>query len=300
MYKFHRGEKSLQEKTGERSIAQRNERYVSDSLSVDAAAFVSEKKLVNIAISDASGDLWSYFISGEAGFIVANSVRQVTLIKSQIVATSTFWTIIAKAEAEQLIGMMIIDLTSVQRMRINGRIKRVTENEIIIDIEEVCPNCPKYIQQRKPAKSLPTYPEFAPLAGTNLSQDVIELIQRSDTFYVASRHASGGHDASHRGGDPGFVNVEGNTLIIPDYMGNSMFMTLGNFVKDATAGIAFVDFDAGSQLNLTGSVEIKFDDSTAHDGTTGRYWMFTVKKWLWEPFHPQQHWELVRYSRFNP
>jgi len=38
-----------------------------------------------------------------------------------------------------------------------------------------------------------------------------------------------GCDASHRGGPPGFVQVDGGgaTLLWPDYVGNWMFNTIG-------------------------------------------------------------------------
>lgn len=63
------------------------------------------------------------------------------------------------------------------------------------------------------------------------------LIQRADTFFVASHHEAepddpvsirSGADVSHRGGPPGFVQLEGpDRLRWPDYVGNNFFQTLG-------------------------------------------------------------------------
>ena len=57
-----------------------------------------------------------------------------------------------------------------------------------------------------------------------------------DTFFVASYADDGddaarrGVDVSHRGGRPGFVQVDGDVLTIPDFAGNFHFNTLGNLL----------------------------------------------------------------------
>ena len=54
-------------------------------------------------------------------------------------------------------------------------------------------------------------------------------------------------DASHRGGQPGFVQVESDRrLVFPDYAGNNHYNTIGNLVLDPRAGLLFVDFEQGS------------------------------------------------------
>ena len=89
-------------------------------------------------------------------------------------------------------------------------------------------------------------------------------IEAADTFFVASAartdEANGGVDVSHRGGPPGFVRVDGNTLTIPDYRGNRYFNTLGNFVSNPRAALLFVDFAAGDLLHVQGAVEMAWDE----------------------------------------
>ncbi len=69
-------------------------------------------------------------------------------------------------------------------------------------------------------------------------------------------------DSSHRGGEPGFVRVEGERhLVFPDYAGNSHYNTIGNLMMDPRAGILFVDFERGGLLQLTGRVRIDWDSS---------------------------------------
>ena len=75
------------------------------------------------------------------------------------------------------------------------------------------------------------------------------------------------------GGNPGFVTlVDDRTLRIPDYPGNSMFNTLGNFTANPRAGLIFLDFESHRTLQLTGRPEILYDvDGTAEEtGGTNR------------------------------
>ena len=84
---------------------------------------------------------------------------------------------------------------------------------------------------------------------------------------------------SHRGGPAGFVQVEDpSTLLIPDYSGNNMFMTLGNLAVYPRAGLLFIDFETGDLLQITGRAEILWDGA----GLLGaeRAWRLRVERAL--------------------
>lgn len=49
------------------------------------------------------------------------------------------------------------------------------------------------------------------------------------------------------------------TLIFPDYAGNLMYQTLGNLLKNPTAGVVFPDFKAGDLLLVSGTAEVLWD-----------------------------------------
>jgi ferredoxin-NADP reductase len=85
-------------------------------------------------------------------------------------------------------------------------------------------------------------------------------------------------DASHRGGEPGFVHVDGDArLVFPDYAGNNHFNTLGNLILDPRAGLLFVDFAAGSLLQLTGRARIDWgSDAVARFAGARRLVAFDV------------------------
>jgi uncharacterized protein len=82
-------------------------------------------------------------------------------------------------------------------------------------------------------------------------------LRRSDTFVIATAALDGSADASHRGGSPGFVVVDGDRhLAFGDYAGNSMFNTLGNLELDPRAGLVFVEPGTGDVLQLTGRAAV--------------------------------------------
>ena len=55
---------------------------------------------------------------------------------------------------------------------------------------------------------------------------------------------------------PGFIGVEGERLVWPDYAGNMMYNTLGNIALHPRAGLLVPDFSSGSVLQLTGRAGI--------------------------------------------
>ena len=104
------------------------------------------------------------------------------------------------------------------------------------------------------------------MRATGLNDQDRLLIERADTFFIASAHldvqagAARGVDVSHRGGRPGFVHVDdAGTLLAPDFVGNFFFNTLGNLVEYPRAGLLFVDFDSGDLLHLAVEGEIVWD-----------------------------------------
>lgn len=175
----------------------------------------------------------------------------------------------------------------------------------IIDVERAYPNCPKYIQRRDwkiPAAEaqLDTAPSTR---GKVLNDAQKALIAGADTFFVASAHPDHGVDASHRGGHPGFVELLNDRQIrIPDFAGNSMFNTLGNFVSYPFAGLVFIDFERGRLLQLTGRAEILWGhvDPKQKTGGTRRYWKFDISDWQESTLPFPLAWEFLDSSPFIP
>lgn len=302
---FHEGEIAVQRRAGESPMAERNGAVIGNKIPRGALAFVRQQPLAVAGARDINGRPWASLLLGKPGFLDpdedgrslrihfdAAARRQSALFRQSIAATRMF-------------GMLIIDLGSRRRLRINGRAASISADELLLNVDEAYPNCPKYIQRR----SIRPGPQDTPLAtrpqreGTVLDPELTALVRNADTFFVASAHRSHGVDVSHRGGDPGFVQViDPATLKIPDYPGNSMFNTLGNLALNPNAGLVFPDFEGHRILQLTGATEILWEQSDEANETAGtrRFWRFHVRSWLETPILIPLASEFLDYSRFNP
>ncbi|EAW06486.1 putative oxidoreductase, FAD-binding [Aspergillus clavatus NRRL 1] len=68
-------------------------------------------------------------------------------------------------------------------------------------------------------------------------------------------------DTNFRGGPPGFVRIVSNgpsgaIFVYPEYSGNRLYQTLGNFLTTPLAGYVFPDFETGDALYITGHTQI--------------------------------------------
>ncbi len=181
------------------------------------------------------------------------------------------------------IGILGIDFSNRRRNRANGRIGRMDKNRIEIAVDQSFGNCPKYIQIREIYPMDSATPPAAREDLAQLDDEARALIHRADTLFVASHayseKAQGGADISHRGGQPGFVKIDGNRLWIPDFVGNKFMNTLGNLMAKPRAALLFPDFDTGDILHLQGTTEIVWQPETIK-GPEGaqRYWCVDVQR----------------------
>jgi uncharacterized protein len=137
-------------------------------------------------------------------------------------------------------------------------------------------------------------------AGARKYQRLAERSCTPDTFFVASANPQANLDASHRGGNPSFVKVDGDALRIPDYPGNSMFNTLRNLAVHPRAGLLFVDFTSGDTLQLTGTAKIDLEADDLDTGGTRRAWTLAVTAWRHSRLEARLRSELLDVSPHNP
>ena len=297
---FHEGELFVQRRANETEIAQRNGSVITDAIPKGALQFIGQQSLAILGSLDHDGNVWASVLVGEPGFLSAPDERTVELDVTQRPSAEDdpFWTNI---ETNAAVGMLMIDLATRRRLRINGQIRRLGDTQYEIAVDQAYPNCPKYIQRRYLSRlsAIASPPLAATRRGIQLGDDQSALIASADTLFVASVSPEHGVDASHRGGQPGFVRILNNRRIrIPDYVGNSMFNTLGNFAVCPRAGVVFVDFDTSRVLQLTGRAEVLWDQKDPDDETGGtrRYWDLEVEHWLETPLPRQLRWELPDYT----
>ena len=296
---FHEGELLVQQRAGETAKGEQNGRIIADSIIKSAFKFIEQQPMVVLGSVD-DRNVWASILLGHPGFItvVDPQTVEIDLERAFIDPGDRFW---KNIDRENRIGMLIIDLASRRRLRINGVIAFITPNKLQLQVTESYPNCPKYIQRRQLSLNIDAPRQSCKSqSGQILTPKQEELIRSADTFFVASFHASRGVDISHRGGNPGFIRVlNRQTLRIRDYIGNGMFNTLGNLAINPHAGLVFIDFDRSRTLQLIGRANILWDLEDEHRSETKRYWDFKIEQWL-ETDLLTFDCEFLDYSPYNP
>jgi len=292
---FHPGEAEVQRRAGARVRPGWGSGVVSSAIPGVARSFLLEQRLLALGAADDDGRVWASVLTGEPGFVRA--IDDHTILTA--VAPGTPDPLGCSFDAERSIGILAIEPSTRRRMRVNGRARREGAG-LHIRTEQVYANCPKYIQGRSVAEQLDGPPGSA-RSSRSLSEEQRVWIRAADTFFVAT-HAEGlGADVSHRGGHPGFVSVDGNVLTWPDYVGNSMYMTLGNLELDPRAGLVFVDWDRGDTLQMTGRARVDWDEGRKRDfAGAERLIDFEVDEVVQLDHHTTVRWSFEKYSRFNP
>lgn len=300
---FHPGEIAAQERAGERAIALRHGRMLADEIMAPALPWLAQQRLVAVAAADDDGRSWASVWLGPPGFVTSRDARTLVIAVERDRAAADDPVVAVLAPGSRL-GVLAIELRTRRRLRINGRVASLTDDAIMLAVDEVFPNCTKYIHKRERVEPRGDAPREAGTdRGVALDTRRQALIARTDTLFVASRHPERGADASHRGGESGFVHVlDDHTIRIPDYAGNSMFQTLGNFAVDPHAGVACVDFEQGRILSMTGTASVMHGAEVpgSPTGGTGRYWTLDVERWIDRPMPGSHRWTLLERSPLTP
>jgi predicted pyridoxine 5'-phosphate oxidase superfamily flavin-nucleotide-binding protein len=299
---FHDGEVAVQERAGVRDAAERLGAGIESRIIAGARSFVAEQEMLVLAAGDPGGEVWASVWFGRRGFAESRDDGRTLWIDRPPTALDVdpIGTLVRPGAA---LGILAIELASRRRLRINGVVRAADDTAVALDVRESFPNCPKYIAKRHLAPRHPA-PVAEPIAhGTGLDEPRLATIERTDTVFVASLHPERGADASHRGGNPGFVRVvDDHTLRVPDYRGNNMFQTLGNLHASGRAGLVFVDFVGRRLLHVTGKTVLRFDTSETNvvTGGTGRSWDLDVTRWIEGALPARVQAELLERWRFNP
>ncbi|PSL29257.1 pyridoxamine 5'-phosphate oxidase family protein [Dyadobacter jiangsuensis] len=300
---FHPGELKVQALAGESQIASRNGRLIADKIPNGALKFVDKQPSVLAASLDQEQNIWVSMLAGQPGFVQAESPQAVQLHTEHLVSAENdiFWSNVA---GHPSVGLLFIELATRRRLKVNGPVMFAPDGTgLQVHVQECFPLCPRYIQRREVAVTAATRQAHAATeTGGHFTDALQSWITSADTLFVGSGHDDDHIDVGHRGGNPGFVQIlDERTLRIPDYNGNSMFNSLGNFTINPRAALLFVDFKSGETLQLTGHAELDFtgpdeDDTT---GGTGRYWQFHLHSWRRQTSLAGLNWTFLDYSPFN-
>ncbi|OBT44528.1 hypothetical protein VE00_04917 [Pseudogymnoascus sp. WSF 3629] len=235
-------------------------------LSPFAASVLQRSPLIALGAVDEQGRPWTTLWGGEPAF--ARSIApSIIAIKSGVARThdpvieillgaAAPGEVVQGGEKGALMSGLAIDLDSRLRAKFAGRMiagalqepekdSGAAEVQLVVKIETSLGNCPKYLN-RKAIHPLPP--------------PAISLIYAADLFFLSSSHPLT-PSTNHRGGPPGFIRILTNTpteltLVYPEYSGNNLYQTLGNYRLSPLASLLIPDFATGDALYLTGRVDI--------------------------------------------
>ncbi|MCK0104589.1 pyridoxamine 5'-phosphate oxidase family protein [Pseudohalocynthiibacter sp. F2068] len=268
---FHRGEHAVQKRLGVRDIEDWAQKVVRDFLPDQHREFHTALPFLVAAARDENNRPWVTLLEGPDGFVTSPDPRHLVIEAKPSRGDALEYAFVTGAD----VGILGIELAARRRNRVNGRVAEDRTNSIAFAVEQSFGNCPQYIRERKWHRAAVVQPREA-IRGSSLTDGQREWIGSADTFFIATGFRGDGEsptfgmDASHRGGDRGFVQViNKKQLRFPDYAGNNHYNTIGNLVLDPRAGYLFIDFESGSLLQLTGTTSINWepDDLTAFPGT---------------------------------
>jgi uncharacterized protein len=298
--KYHAGELAVQRKAGVSAMAQKVGNIIRPNIPAAAQDFLAEQKIVAISSVDVNNRVWATLLYGEPGFVQILDETTIVIQPQSSVGDPLF----ENLKNHSVVGMIALDAATRRRMRLNGQADLQPDGSLKISSQQVYANCPKYIQARQADDNVQS--SILPVQKTEstvLNQFQQNWIAGSDTFFVATYHPeSNTADASHRGGLPGFVRVvDEQTLIWPDYSGNTMFNTLGNIAANPNTGLIFPDWQGGHTLQLTGQAQIIWDEEQIKLFTGAeRLVQFKVAQVVQTNNAFAANWQFLSYSPHNP
>lgn len=293
---FHAGELEVQKRAGVAKEAARVAGVMRSSIPPVAAQFLQQQPMLILATTN-SDSVWASMIFGNPGFATAVDEHTVEVNVRLSRAHLPF----ADLSEGAPIGILAIDPSTRRRAKFKGSILLITDQSFTMAVDRCYALCPKYIQAREIISQHDKL-EVGFSSAQKLSESQQAFLSKADTFFIATFHPETRADASHRGGNPGFIQVvDDQTLIFPDYSGNNMFNTLGNLTANPKVGLVFPDFDSKKILQLTGTASIVWDQNRVSEfAGAERLVEFHIEKVIQADNALPYGWQFMNYSPFNP
>ncbi|MCY0939860.1 pyridoxamine 5'-phosphate oxidase family protein [Streptomyces antarcticus] len=311
---YHPGELLVQHRADLAGEATFSLGAIGESVPAVAADFLAEQPMIILGGTDRAGRVWATQLTGDPGFLRSPDPRTLIIDAlplpedplADLLGPADAPAGTADAERPVRLGMIAIEPATRRRMRLNGRAFPGVGG-LHVALDQVIANCPKYLQKRdfrilRADDAQARAAARTVTSGTALSAAQQRTVREADTFFVATASDSGDADASHRGGNPGFVQVLSPTrLRWPDYIGNAMFLTLGNLALNPAAGILFPNWTTGSVLHLSGTAHTVWDEEErSRVPGAQRLVEFSVTDVREISAASPLRWSEPGYSRFNP
>jgi predicted pyridoxine 5'-phosphate oxidase superfamily flavin-nucleotide-binding protein len=182
---FTEKQRDLQDEFDTRNLADRlAAAAVTETLSDDQSAFISQRNMFFLSTVDDYGFPSSSYKGGAVGFV--RCVDPKTLVFPSYDGNGMFLSV-GNIEAQQKIGMLFIDFETPQRLRVRGSARILREgNEfesypganvvVKVDIDCLWQNCPRYVHKMQPVEASPHVPDENGLAKIALWKR-IDMVQ---------------------------------------------------------------------------------------------------------------------------
>jgi len=236
--KYHEGQLSIQREAKTEAVAEHLAHWVGP-----ATAFALDADLFLFAQPDSLGVLRFTTLSGPAPLLAIGPGDDVNI---------QFLPELADQLPVGRCGGLAISLALARRARLNGAMVR-REGLAVLQSDETFTLCRKYMA---PSVSLADAPAVGPVARVSVALDdpwLRSLLSRAETAFLASLSPDGGPDVAHRGGPPGFIELEpGGALHWPEYVGDGVFKSAGNVRATGHFTLLVVDAESGDGAELVG------------------------------------------------
>lgn len=266
---FHPGEQAMQERLGvAERMAKLGPKVIRDHMPKEHRELFEKLPMLVIGALDDEGRPWATLLTGQPGF-----VKSPDPFHLEIEANDHPWDpVMNHLKSGVDIGLLGIELETRRRNRMNAEVVHSGAGRLSLRVKQSFGNCPRYIQKRQHSSKECNLDHVRTEHLNSFDERTNAIVRHADSFFISSlfddgtAQANRGVDLSHRGGLPGFIQVEDErTLIFPDYSGNRFFNTLGNIHLNPLVGLLFIDYAAGKLLHLTGQAQILWDDGRIQD-----------------------------------
>lgn len=241
--RYHEGQLAVQQEAKTTQIAERLAHWVGP---IAEFAKISDLFLFVMAGSDKS--LQFTVLSGKPPLMNARTGSDIRLQFPPDCAP--------RVTAPTACGGLAISLGQARRVRVNGHLIPRTD-AIELESKETFTLCRKYMA---PSVALDDEPHFGPSSREPLELDdpwLAELLNRTETSFLASISPEGGPDVAHRGGPPGFIKLDAASRQITwiEYVGDGVFKSAGNVRATGVLTLLVPDLENGDGVELIGRGE---------------------------------------------
>jgi hypothetical protein len=143
----HEGKLQAQRRADEVEEGESNGAMIDDELMVGALNFIRAQKMAILSSRDGRGRRWASMVLGAVGFMEPNGRKMLAIAvdMAENDAGDVLW---ENLRGDDRVGVLIIDLVSRRRLRVNGR-GHFADGTLTVNVEESYANCPKYIARRE-------------------------------------------------------------------------------------------------------------------------------------------------------